>query len=260
MTTNGNQQGAVQVVATPVIHTSLVVKIAQRFNVEPQKMLSTLKATAFRTSKEVTNEQMMALLIVSDQYQLNPFTRELYAFPDERGGITPVVSIDGWDRIINSHPQVEDGPNFRESEDMLDHEGKKVPAWIECTIKRRDRRSPTIIRERFKECVRATGPWKSHPCRMLRHKAMIQCARIALGFSGIYDFDEAERITEAQVNAPTELPPVLAALNAPETPAPAPTAAEDAAGEVVEAAGLGAEVEPSEIDEFRQQMDAADNS
>jgi hypothetical protein len=32
---------------------------------------------------------------------------------------------------------------------------------------------------------------------MLRHKAMIQCARLAFGFAGIYDQDEAERIAEA---------------------------------------------------------------
>jgi recombination protein RecT len=32
---------------------------------------------------------------------------------------------------------------------------------------------------------------------MLRHKAMIQCARLAFGFGGIYDSDEAERIVEA---------------------------------------------------------------
>jgi len=47
------------------------------------------------------------------------------------------------------------------------------------------------------ECVREVGPWKSHPYRMLRHKAMIQCARLAFGFVGIYDGDEAERIVEA---------------------------------------------------------------
>ncbi|EOJ4766922.1 recombinase RecT, partial [Escherichia coli] len=41
-----------------------------------------------------------------------------------------------------------------------------------------------------------TGPWQSHPKRMLRHKAMIQCARLAFGFAGIYDNDEAERIVE----------------------------------------------------------------
>ena len=42
------------------------------------------------------------------------------------------------------------------------------------------------------------GPWKTHPKRMLRHKAMIQCARLAFGFTGIYDQDEADRIVETQ--------------------------------------------------------------
>jgi hypothetical protein len=48
----------------------------------------------------------------------------------------------------------------------------------------------------MKECKRDVGPWKTHPKRMLRHKALIQCARLAFGFVGIYDQDEAERIIE----------------------------------------------------------------
>ncbi|EKJ46221.1 phage recombination protein Bet, partial [Escherichia coli EC1869] len=54
------------------------------------------------------------------------------------------------------------------------------------------RREPFKTRE-GKEII---GPWQSHPKRMLRHKAMIQCARLAFGFAGIYDKDEAERIVE----------------------------------------------------------------
>src|SRR3546814_18172510 len=49
------------------------------------------------------------------------------------------------------------------------------------------------------ECKRGTQPWQSHPRRMLRHKATIQCARLAFGFGGIYDQDEAERIVESRV-------------------------------------------------------------
>jgi hypothetical protein len=40
---------------------------------------------------------------------------------------------------------------------------------------------------------------------MLRHKAMIQCARMAFGFGGIFDQDEAERIVEA--DAPKKVNP-----------------------------------------------------
>ncbi|MGL4675132.1 MAG: recombinase RecT, partial [Wohlfahrtiimonas sp.] len=42
------------------------------------------------------------------------------------------------------------------------------------------------------------GPWQSHPKRMLRHKAMIQCARLAFSFTGIYDEDEAKNILNAE--------------------------------------------------------------
>jgi hypothetical protein len=53
---------------------------------------------------------------------------------------------------------------------------------------------------------------------MLRHKALIQCARLAFGFVGIFDQDEAERITEgefAQQKA-SKTPQGAAAQNAPD--------------------------------------------
>lgn len=170
---------------------SLIEKVAGRYSVDPDKMMATLKATAFKVRDgAATNEQLMALMIVADQYKLNPFTRELFAFPDARNGIVPVVSVDGWARIINEHPQA-DGLEFI---DGPEEDG--VPKWIECVIYRKDREHPTKVRERFSEVKRDTQPWKSHPSRMLRHKALIQCARVAFGFAGIYDQDEAERIIE----------------------------------------------------------------
>src|SRR5580765_7172723 len=65
-----------------------------------------------------------------------------------------------------------------------------------CIIYRKDRSHPTRITEYLAECTRGTDPWKSHPRRMLRHKALIQCARLAFGFAGIYDHDEGERIID----------------------------------------------------------------
>lgn len=179
--------------ATPM---KLVAKFAEHYSLEPEKLLVTLKATAFKqTDKEnkdavVTNEQMAALLIVADQYKLNPFTREIFAFPDKYRGIVPVVSVDGWARIMNEHPAF-DGIEFLYDND----EGS--PKWCQCTIYRKDRAHPTIIKEYLKECKRNTTPWETHERRMLRHKAMIQCGRIAFGFAGIYDEDEAARIVES---------------------------------------------------------------
>jgi len=174
-------------VATIEKRTSLVEKIADRYEVEPQKMLSTLKSTAFKVKDgEVTNEQMMALLVVADQYKLNPFTKELYAFPD-KGGIVPVVGVDGWCRIVNEHPQF-DGIEFVQDDEK-------------CTaiIYRKDRSHATKVTEYLAECKRNTPAWQSHPKRMLRHKAMIQAARLAFGFVGIYEPDEAERIRDGRI-------------------------------------------------------------
>lgn len=169
--------------------TPLLTKFATRYEMgaTPEEVANTLKQTCFKG--QVSDAQMVALLIVADQYKLNPFTKELYAFPDKNNGIVPVVGLDGWSRIINEHPQF-DGMEFEMPADGSEYT---------CRIFRKDRKHPTKITEYMSECKRNTQPWQSHPRRMLRHKSMIQCARLAFGFAGIYDQDEAERIVERDV-------------------------------------------------------------
>ena len=179
-------------------------RFADRFSVASDQVVDVLKATAFRQrdGSAPTDAQMTALLVVADQYQLNPFTREIYAFPDKNGGITPVVGVDGWSRIINSHA-VFDGMEFHYSDAMTTPQGALSPCyeWVECAMHRKDRSRPVVAREYLDEVYRPSkkypGPWQTHPKRFLRHKAMIQTARIAFGFVGIFDPDEAERINES---------------------------------------------------------------
>ena len=163
---------------------TLTTKLAKTLDLgSGQGLIETLKKTAFKGA--VTDEQMAALLIVANQYKLNPWTSEIYAFPSN-GGITPVVGVDGWARIINENPQF-DGMDFEQDSESCT-----------CRIHRKDRAHPVSVTEFMEECRRNTQPWKSHPKRMLRHKAMIQAARLAFGFAGIFDEDEAERIKNAK--------------------------------------------------------------
>jgi len=170
---------------------SLVAQMAARFSMDPKVFEETLKKTVI--PQNCTNEQFMSFLAVAHEYNLNPLTREIYAFPSRSGGIQPIVSIDGWLKIINSHPQF-DGMEF---EDRFDGDGNLVA--ITCRIYRKDRTHPTEATEYMAECRRNTEPWQKWPRRMLRHKATIQAARYAFGLAGIIDPDEAERFEEARV-------------------------------------------------------------
>lgn len=164
---------------------SLMIDMATRYGMEPTVFAATLRATV--VPPNTTNEEFAAFLMVAKEYELNPLLKEIYAFPKRGGGIQPIVSIDGWCNLVNSHPKL----NGIEFDDHLTD--GKVTA-ITARIWRKDREKPIVVTEYMAECVRATDTWKQYPRRMLRHKALIQCARYAFGFAGIVDPDEAERM------------------------------------------------------------------
>jgi phage recombination protein Bet len=174
-------------VATINKRPSLVDSMAAKYDMDPRAFVGAIKSTVIKG--DCSDEQFAAFLMVAKEYDLNPLTKEIYAFPD-RGGIQPIVSIDGWMNLINSHPQF-DGMEFA---DHIGDDGKL--ASVECRMFRKDRNRPTAVIEYMSECVRSTDPWKKWPNRMLRHKAAIQCARYAFGFSGIMEPDEYERMKD----------------------------------------------------------------
>ena len=134
------------------------------------------------------------LLLLAERLGLDPLSNEIYATEVAPGsGKKPriffVVGVDGWSKIINAHPQF-DGMRFVEFAPGDD----ELPQFYECTIFRKDRKVATSVREYMHEAHTNQGAWLTHPRRMLRHKAMVQCARICFGLSGIYEPDEAQRI------------------------------------------------------------------
>ncbi|NCV41533.1 MAG: hypothetical protein EBW11_13450, partial [Betaproteobacteria bacterium] len=136
----------------------MLAVMASKFNVEPARLLETLKATLM---PKATNEELLSFVVTANQYGLNPFTREIYAFPARNGGIQPVVSVDGWIKMMNSHPQF-NGIQFTTE----DKDGK--PFSVTATIHHKDRTHPVEVTEYFSECSRNTEPWKVNPRRMLR--------------------------------------------------------------------------------------------
>ncbi len=118
------------------------------------------------------------LLRLANKYQLDPLSDEIALLQNQDQTYQPFISIDGWSKLINNHPQYA-GMSLKDSTELIDG----IPTWIECTIYRNDRILPIVIKEYFEE-VRTDHPsWQQMPRRMLRHRVIQQCARLALGIS-----------------------------------------------------------------------------
>ena len=161
---------------------------AERSGMSEESFVNALVQTSLAALVSWTQLDLERLLLAAEASGLSPTGREIFLVPS--GGVldpaTVVVGVDGWSRIINTHKQFA-GMRFKESNELVDG----VPSWIECTMYRWDRRVPTSVREYLVEVRGVSAGWITHPRRMLRHKAMVQCARLTFGLIGIYDADEA---------------------------------------------------------------------
>lgn len=125
----------------------------------------------------ITPYTQIQLLRLAGKYQLDPLSDEINVL-ETKEGYLPFITIDGWAKLINQHPQYA-GMSLRDSTELIDG----IPTWMECTIYRNDRILPIVIKEYFEE-VRTDHPsWQQMPRRMLRHRVIQQCARLALGVS-----------------------------------------------------------------------------
>jgi hypothetical protein len=177
--------------------------MSAKYSLEPAKFLEVVKATIFQ--RGASNEELIAFLTVANRYNLDPFRREIYAFPQD-GKIVPVVGVDGWARIANDNPAY-DGCEF-----TFEHSDAGALVSVEARIYRKDRSHPVCVREYLDECKRNTPPWNNMKHRMLRHRGFIQGIRLALGVSGIMDEDEYEQWMEQNRSNGPARPRTLADL------------------------------------------------
>lgn len=139
-----------------------------------------------------TNAEMAIVASVCAKYGLNPLVKECAAFVSG-GKLQMVVMIDGFYKVVNRQPDF-DGVTF---EDHFDEKGDLVS--ITCSMHLKNRSHPVTVTEYLKECKDPkSSVWTKWPGRMLRHKAYIQCARMAFGLTEMVDNDEADRIRSGE--------------------------------------------------------------
>lgn len=172
----------------------LIARLAGRFGVEPNRLLKCLTTQVFKQAdgRQPSNEELMVLLLVCENFGLNPFNREIYAFRGKSGDIVPVVSLDGWAKIVRSQKDF-NGVTFAFSNNTVKVPGcaQELPEFVECAMRLKGVDEPIVIQEFMVECFNDKSPvWRKWPRRMLRTRAFIQCARLAFSLTGLYDEGE----------------------------------------------------------------------
>lgn len=172
----------------------LIARLAGRFGVEPNRLLKCLTTQVFKQAdgRQPSNEELMVLLLVCENFGLNPFNREIFAFRGKGGEIVLVVSLDGWAKIVRSQKDF-NGVTFAFSNNTVKVPGcaQELPEFVECAMRLKGVDEPIVIQEFMVECFNDKSPvWKKWPRRMLRTRAFIQCARLAFSLTGLYDEGE----------------------------------------------------------------------
>jgi len=121
--------------------------------------------------------QLNVLRLIS-KHELDPFADEISVHQYEDGHWQAFITIDGWSKLINSHPAFS-GISFTESTELVGG----IPSWMGCAIYRNDRVVPIEVKEYLCEIQTEHSIWKEMPRRMLRHRVLAQCARLAFGVS-----------------------------------------------------------------------------
>jgi hypothetical protein len=153
----------------------------------------------------LTPYTQVQLLRMAAKYQLDPLSDEI-GLMETIDGHQVFIAIDGWIKLINEHEHYA-GMSLREPT-TVSHE---VPEWMECTIYRNDRILPIVIKEYLEEVMTDHPSWQKMPRRMLRHRVIQQCARVAFGIS-VSDALENKKInphipreiTDSRITSPKE--------------------------------------------------------
>ena len=154
-----------QLIEKEVAHT------AKQLNIEAAELQAWINLQVM-----APKQTLLALLRLSRANHLDPLKEEVALALYEDGHLQAYITVEGYSKMLNCHPAF-NGIAFTESPETANG----IPIWMECTIYRKDRGLPIVIREYFEEVKGEQAIWQKMPRRMLRHRTLQQCARLAMG-------------------------------------------------------------------------------
>ena len=166
-------------------------------DVSVSEIVSVMRAQVFRPGKgdqPPSDAEVAAALMVAVSYGLNPFKREIFLIPTDRGYM-PYVGVDGWATLSAGR--------YKSLRFTYVDDERGNP--ISCTCHMDTGTCTFEVTEYVSECRRSTKPWEVSPRRQIRHKTFNQTCRIAFGVSGVIDDEEPQGFDpEKAVGAPSE--------------------------------------------------------
>lgn len=160
--------------------------LGTRWGIPDKKAVRSFARSFISSKTEFGWEVVHQFMTVCSELELNPARKEVAAFYDPNKGLTSFVMIDGWLTLANRHPDY-DGYKLHENRNE-----KQELVSVRCEIFRRGRGHPTEATVKMSEWRIGGSPqWMSKPEWMLNMKALKQGIRLAFGFAGIVDDDEA---------------------------------------------------------------------
>ena len=148
-----------------------VSKAAEQLEIDESELMSWIDLQI-----EVPAKTVLVMLRTMQNLHLDPLNEEISFTQYEDGHWQVFITIEGCTKLLNQHGQF-NGLIFNQSETLIDG----IPEWIECSIYRRDRIMPITVREYLIEVRSEKEIWQKMPRRMLRHRALQQCVRLAMG-------------------------------------------------------------------------------
>jgi hypothetical protein len=144
--------------------------VAETLRIHPQELHDWIK------ERTVPQCLLKPILLTSQRLRLNPLLSQIAWELNEKNHWELFIPIDGWVAMIHREPSFQ-GITFNESNQTENG----IPIWMEVSIYRSDLVRPITVREYFIELKTEHPIWVQMPRRMLRHKTLQQCARLAFG-------------------------------------------------------------------------------
>jgi hypothetical protein len=177
-----------------------------------ESFVQQLISCAFAQVKFWQQSDVERLFWLADRLGLDPLERDLIALEQRESfpaSVAFMITLDGWVKLLHRHPRFR-GLSFEEG--PVDEHG--FPLWQSCSLYWEGFQCPWVVREWACEHRSLHESWLYHPRRMLRHKALTQCARLALGVGG--GFWAVGPQLEADLTSPFELSDEHQATPAPQ--------------------------------------------